>query len=239
MKVDILAFGAHPDDIELSCSGTLLHHIQQGYSVGLIDLTCGELGTRGTPELRLQEAEAARKKMGALVRENLNMADGFFTHSQENLLKIIAVLRKHQPSIVLANALSDRHIDHGKGAKLVADACFLAGLQKIETIDENGESQSRWRPRTLYHYIQDYSLKPDFVVDISTFIEQKIDLITTFASQFYDPNSKEPETPLTGSDFLDFIRGRAKDMGRTTGFSYAEGFNVSRTIGVKNLLQLW
>ena len=239
MKLNILAFGAHPDDIELGCSGTLLRQIKLGYTVGLIDLTQGELGTRGTPALRLKEAEAARLKMGASVRENLNMADGFFEHSSENLLHIVRVLRTYQPDLVLANALTDRHIDHGKGAKLVADACFLAGLQKIETNDYAGNPQIRWRPKAVYHYIQDYSLKPDFVVDIADYIEQKIALITTFDSQFYNPSSNEPETPLTGADFLDFIRGRAKDLGRACGFAYGEGFNVCRTIGVRNLMYLW
>jgi bacillithiol biosynthesis deacetylase BshB1 len=238
MKIDILAIGVHPDDIELSCSGTLLKHIQQGYSVGLLDLTQGELGTRGTPELRLEEAAQAKVMMGAAFRINLGMADGFFELSKENKLSIVQVLRTYQPSLVLANALRDRHIDHGRAAQLIHDACFLSGLQKIATFDEQGNPQQRWRPQAVYHYIQDYHLTPDLVVDISDVIEQKVALIQAFRSQFHNPNSKELETPLTGSDFFEFIRARAKEMGRPAGFAFAEGFQTQRTIGVKNLLHL-
>lgn len=238
MKIDILAIGVHPDDIELSCSGTLLKHIQQGYSVGLLDLTQGELGTRGTPKLRLEEAETARMMMGAHFRLNLGMADGFFEVSKENKLSIVQVLRTYQPTVVLANALRDRHIDHGRAAQLIHDACFLSGLQKIETLDDEGKPQERWRPKAVYHYIQDYHLPPDFVVDISDVIEQKIALIQAFHSQFYNPDSRELETPLTGSDFFEFIKARAKEYGRPAGFSYAEGFQVQRTVGVRSLLDL-
>lgn len=238
MKTDILAIGVHPDDIELSCSGTLLKHIQQGYSVGLLDLTQGELGTRGTPELRLQEAAKARVMMGAAFRINLGMADGFFELSKENKLSIVQVLRAYQPTMVLANALRDRHIDHGRAAQLIHDACFLSGLQKITTFDEQGNPQQRWRPQAVYHYIQDYYLTPDLVVDISDVMERKIALIQAFHSQFYNPDSKELETPLTGSDFFEFIRARAKEMGRPAGFTFAEGFQTQRTIGVKNLFHL-
>lgn len=238
MKIDILAIGVHPDDIELSCSGTLLRHIAQGKKVGLLDLTQGELGTRGSAPLRLQEAENARQLMGAEFRINLGMADGFFELTKANKLKIISVIRAYQPTIVLGNSIHDRHIDHGRAAKLIQDACFLSGLQKIETFDETGQAQDRWRPKALYHYIQDYYLTPDFVVDISEHIDQKIELIQAFRSQFHDPNSKELETPLTGSDFFAFIKGRAKDIGRPVGFAYAEGFKANRTIGVKDLLDL-
>ncbi|MEM8523346.1 MAG: bacillithiol biosynthesis deacetylase BshB1 [Bacteroidota bacterium] len=238
MKVDILAIGAHPDDIELSCSGTLLKHIDLGYTVGLLDLTRGEMGTRGTPELRLEEAENARKMMGAKFRKNLSMADGFFKNSKENQLKIIEIIREHQPDIVFANALNDRHIDHGKGAKVVADACFLSGLQKIETKGSDGKAQERWRPKAIYHYIQDRQLTPDLVVDISDYMERKIELILAFRSQFFDPDSNELETPLTGSDFFDLIKGKNKAFGRDASYSYAEGFNVTRTIGVRDLVKL-
>lgn len=238
MKVDILAVGAHPDDIELSCSGTLLKHIDLGYTVGLLDLTRGEMGTRGTPELRMEEAENARKMMGAEFRKNLWMADGFFECSKENKLKIIEVIREHQPDIVFANALKDRHIDHGRGADIVAEACFLSGLQKIETKDSNGKIQDRWRPKAIYHYIQDRQLTPDLVVDITDYIERKIELILAFRSQFYDPDSKELETPLTSSDFFDLIKGKNKTFGRDTNYTYAEGFNVTRTIGVQDLVKL-
>ncbi|MEL6941157.1 MAG: bacillithiol biosynthesis deacetylase BshB1 [Bacteroidota bacterium] len=238
MKVDILAIGAHPDDIELSCSGTLLKHIDLGYTVGLLDLTRGEMGTRGTPELRLKEAANAAKMMGAEFRKNLRMADGFFERTKENKLKIVEVIREHQPDIVLANALHDRHIDHGRGAQIVIEACFLSGLQKIETIGSDGKAQSRWRPKAIYHYIQDKQLTPDIAVDISAYIERKIELILAFRSQFFDPDSKELETPLTRSDFFDLIKGKNKTFGRDTNYEYAEGFNVTRVIGVEDLVKL-
>ncbi|MEN0047028.1 MAG: bacillithiol biosynthesis deacetylase BshB1 [Bacteroidota bacterium] len=238
MKVNILAIGAHPDDIELSCSGTLLKHIDLGYSVGLLDLTRGEMGTRGTPELRMEEAENARKMMGTKFRKNLWMADGFFECSKENKLKIIEVIREHQPDIVFANALNDRHIDHGRGANIVAEACFLSGLQKIETKGSNGNLQDRWRPKAIYHYIQDRQLTPDLVVDITDYMERKIELILAFRSQFYNPDSKELETPLTSSDFFDLIKGKNKTFGRDASYAYAEGFNVTRTIGVQDLMKL-
>ncbi|MEM9846367.1 MAG: bacillithiol biosynthesis deacetylase BshB1 [Bacteroidota bacterium] len=238
MKINILAIGAHPDDIELSCSGTLLKHIDLGYTVGLLDLTRGEMGTRGTPELRMEEAENACQMMGAKFRKNLGMADAHFENTMENRLKIIAVLRAHQPDIVLANALKDRHIDHGRAAQLIADACFLSGLQKIATTDSEGNVQDRWRPKAVYHYIQDRQLTPDLVVDISAYMERKLELILAFRSQFYDPNSEELETPLTGSDFFDLIKGKNKTFGRATSYAYAEGFNVTRIHGVPDLMQL-
>ncbi|MEM9919153.1 MAG: bacillithiol biosynthesis deacetylase BshB1 [Bacteroidota bacterium] len=238
MKLDILAITAHPDDVELSCCGTLLHQIDLGHTVGLVDLTRGELGTRGTPALREKEANEAARKMGAKIRINLGMPDGFFTHNKENLLKIARVIRQYQPDIVLANALSDRHPDHGKGAKLIADAAFIAGLSKVKTRDNDGLLHERWRPRAIYHMIQDYTLKPDFVVDISPYIDKKMELILTFRSQFYDPDSSELDSPISGKDFLDFIRARARTFGRPAGFEFAEGFNVQRTIGVKDLFDL-
>lgn len=238
MKVDILAIGAHPDDIELSCSGTLLRHIDAGYTVGLVDLTKGEMGTRGTPELRLEEAENARKLMGAQFRTNLGMADSAFKNDRGNQLKLIRAIRSAQPHIVLANALEDRHIDHGRAAKLIADACFLSGLQKIETTDDDGTIQERWRPRAIYFYIQDRQLTPDIVVDITDYMERKIELISAFRSQFYDPNSDEPETPLTGKGFFDLIKGKNSVFGRPASYEYAEGYNVIRTMGTTNLMTL-
>jgi bacillithiol biosynthesis deacetylase BshB1 len=238
MKVDILAIGAHPDDIELSCSGTLLRHIDAGYTVGLVDLTKGEMGTRGTPELRLEEAENARKLMGAKFRTNLGMADSAFQNDRANQLKIIQSIRSAQPRIVLANALKDRHIDHGRAAQLIADACFLSGLQKIKTTDQSGAVQDRWRPQVVYFYIQDQQLTPDLVVDITDYIDKKVELIAAFASQFHDPDSKELETPLTGEDFFDYMKGKNKVFGRPAGYEYAEGYNVMRTIGSTDLMTL-
>lgn len=237
MKIDILAIGVHPDDIELSCSGTLLHHIAMGKSVALLDLSCGELGTRGSAELRLQEAEQAAKLLGAKVRGNLEMADGFFQYSKENVLKIVEFIRWLKPDIVLANAVSDRHPDHGRAAKLTADACFYAGLRKIET-EWGDEPQEAWRPKAVYHYIQDHNLKPDFVVDITPYMDKKMEVIMAYRSQFYDPASDEPETPISGKGFLEFVRGKNAMYGRPAGFTYGEGFKVARTIGVQNLFDL-
>lgn len=242
MKVDILAIGAHPDDVELSCSGTLLRHLEQGKTVGLLDLTRGELGTRGSAEIRDAEAAHAAQIMGAAFRKNLGMPDGFFDYNQDNILKIIEVLRWCQPEIVLANAISDRHPDHGKGARLVADACFYSGLVKIITHDEQGTLQDRWRPKALYHYIQDHNLKPDFVVDIAPFIDKKIELVLSFRSQFYLPTDKvfekELNTPISGKDFIDFLRAKARSYARIAGFEYAEGFTAARTPGVLDLFDL-
>jgi N-acetylglucosamine malate deacetylase 1 len=237
MKIDILAVGVHPDDVELSCVGTLLRQIDLGYKVGLLDLTLGELGTRGSAEIRTQEAMASAKIMGALVREQLDIEDGFFIHNQANLLKIIRIIRKYQPEIVFANALEDRHPDHGRAAKLIADACFLSGLIKIETV-EKGEIQQAWRPKNVYHYIQDRALKPDFAVDISDYVEKKFECIMAFKSQFFNPLSNEPATPISSTSFLDAIKGKDSVYGRYIGCNYAEGFNVSRVIGVKNVFDL-
>ena len=241
MKLDILAFAAHPDDVELACSGTLLKHIEMGKTVGLIDLTKGELGTRGTAATRKKEAADAAKMMGAKVRENLDMGDGFFEIKKENTLKIIKAIRKYQPEIVLANALNDRHPDHGRAAKLVAEACFYAGLQKIETKDGR-KKQEKWRPKAVYHYIQDRNLTADFVVDITEHIDKKMEIILAFKSQFYIPEAKEYakelQTPISGKQFLDFLRAKAATYGRPAGLDYAEGFNVSRMMGVKNLFDL-
>jgi N-acetylglucosamine malate deacetylase 1 len=238
MKVDILAIGVHPDDIELSASGTILKHIDMGYAVALCDLTHGELGTRGSGPLRLEEAEKARQVLGAAYRENLGMADGFFNYSEDNIRKIIAVIRKYKPEIVLTNAVSDRHPDHGRASKLVSDACFYAGLIKVSSQDELGNEQSAWRPKVVYHYIQDRNLKADLVVDISTYMDKKIASILAYGSQFYNPASGEPETPISSAGFLEYIKAKDRTYARDIGVEYAEGFTVERNIGVKNLFDL-
>ena len=237
MKLDILAIGAHHDDIEIACCGTILHHIALGHKVGLLDLTAGELGTRGDAETRLKEAGAAAKMIGAEIRENLMMPDGFFEQRKENMLEIIRKIRQYKPEIVLANSLSDRHPDHGRAAKLIADACFYSGLVKIETESE-GKFQEAWRPKAIYHYIQDYNLEPDFVFDISNYIERKFEILMAYKSQFYNPNSNEPETPISSREFIEFLKSKSCTYGRAAGFHYAEAFNVSRYIGVKNLFDL-
>ncbi len=238
MKLDILAIGAHPDDIELSCAGTLIGQIEKGKKVGLLDLTRGEMGTRGTPEMRLEEANAAAKIMGALVRDNAGMRDGFFTHNEENLKKIAFYIRKYQPEIILANAITDRHPDHGKAAKLISDAGFVSGLKKVEILDEQGEPLKPWRAKVMYHYIQDRHLVPDFVVDVTDQMDKKMECILAFKSQFYDPNNKEPNTPISGKDFLDYQRARCATYGRASGLTYAEGYNVQRTIAVEDIFSL-
>lgn len=236
-KLDILAFGAHPDDVELGCGGTIAKEIALGKKVGIIDLTRGELGTRGSAEIRDQEAMAAANILGVTIRENLNMRDGFFVNDEEHQLAIIKMIRKYQPEIVLCNALEDRHIDHGKGSKLVSDACFLSGLMKIET-QYDVVNQKAWRPKAVYHYMQWKNLTPDFVVDISKFNKKRVDAIMAYGSQFYDPNSKEPETPIATKNFLESLNYRAQDLGRIIGVDYAEGFNVERTLGVNSLTDL-
>ncbi|KAB1158029.1 bacillithiol biosynthesis deacetylase BshB1 [Flavobacterium luteum] len=234
MKLDILAFGAHPDDVELGCAGTIAKEVALGKKVGIIDLTRGELGTRGSAEIRDQEANAAAKILGVSIRENLNMRDGFFTNDEEHQLSVIKMIRKYKPEIVLCNAIEDRHIDHGKGSKLVSDACFLSGLMKIET-QYNGIKQEAWRPKLAYHYIQWKNLLPDFVVDITGFNEKRVEAIMAYASQFYNPNSEEPETPIASKNFLESLNYRAKDLGRIIGVDYAEGFTVERYLAVNSL----
>ncbi|MFL0298185.1 bacillithiol biosynthesis deacetylase BshB1 [Aquirufa novilacunae] len=225
MKLDILVMAAHPDDAELSCAGTILKHIAAGKKVGIVDFTRGELGTRGTPEIRLQESADATKILGLHARENLGIRDGFFRNDEETQLKLIEVIRKYQPDIVLANALEDRHPDHGKGAQLAIDACFLSGLRQIKTGD-----LPAWRPAQVYHYIQDRYLEPDFVVDISSQWDQKEAAIRAFKSQFFDPNSAEPASYISSPDFLNFIQARAMEMGHKIGVKYGEGFQSQKTL---------
>ena len=234
MKLDILAFGAHPDDVELGCSGTIAKEVSLGKKVGIIDLTRGELGTRGSVEIRNSESAKASEILGVVVRENLDMRDGFFVNDEAHQLKVIEMIRKYQPEIVLCNAVKDRHIDHGKGSKLVSDACFLSGLRQIKT-ELNGEVQEAWRPKVVYHYIQWQNIEPDFVVDISEFMDKKMDSVLAYGSQFYDPNSKEPVSPITSKNFLDSVKYRAQDLGRLVGVEYAEGFTTERYLAVNSL----
>ncbi|MFM1821011.1 MAG: hypothetical protein RLZZ402_1370 [Bacteroidota bacterium] len=231
MKLDILVMAAHPDDAELSCAGTILKHIAEGKKVGIVDFTRGELGTRGTPEIRLQESADATKILGLHARENLGIRDGFFINDEETQLKLIEIIRKYQPEVVLANALEDRHPDHGKGAQLAIDACFLSGLRQIKTGD-----LSAWRPKQVYHYIQDRYLEPDFVIDITAHWDQKEAAIRAFKSQFFDPNSVEPASYISSPDFLNFIQARAMEMGHKIGVKYGEGFQKQGPLEVKLFL---
>lgn len=237
MKLDILAFGAHPDDVELSAGATIAKAVNEGKKVGVIDLTRGELGTRGTAETRDDEARAAANILGLTIRENLGFADGFFLNDKTHQLEIIKMIRKYQPEIVLCNAINDRHIDHGKGSKLVSDACFLSGLIKIETLID-GKIQEKWRPKTVYHYIQWKNIEPDIVVDVSGFIDIKTEAVKAYKTQFYDPNNKAPETPITSKTFIDSINYRARDLGRLVGVDYAEGYTVERYPTVNSLFDL-
>lgn len=236
-KIDILAIGVHPDDVELSCSGTLAKHIAMGKSVGVLDLTRGELGTRGNAEIRTKESMEAAKILGVANRIQLNLRDGFFEHNEQSLIAVIQQIRFFCPDIVLCNAINDRHPDHGRSAKLVADACFYAGLAKIETVYE-GQKQSAWRPKAVYHYIQDNYLEPDFVIDVTDYKELKHKAILAFSSQFYNPGSQEPETPISSADFLESVDAKMRVMGRQIGVSFAEGFKRTRYIGVQNLFDL-
>ena len=232
-KLDILVFAAHPDDVELACSGTVLKHISLGYKVGIVDLTRGELGTRGSAEIRAEETRVASSRLGIHSRENLGFRDGFFEIDEAHLLRVVEVIRKYQPELILANAASDRHPDHRRAGDLVSRANFLSGLVKIETAN-----QTAWRAKVVYRYIQDNYIEPDFVVDISGFEAKKLEAIKAFKSQFYDPNSTEPKTPISREDFLDFILARAKQLGRPINAEYGEGFTVERYVGVDDLFEL-
>ncbi|WP_347069206.1 bacillithiol biosynthesis deacetylase BshB1 [Flavobacterium sp. WV_118_3] len=234
MKLDILAFGAHPDDVELGCGATLAKEISLGKKAGIIDLTRGELGTRGSAEIRDEEARKAGEILGISIRENLRFRDGFFVNDETHQLEVIKMIRKYRPEIVLCNAIDDRHIDHGKGSKLVSDACFLSGLRRIET-EVDGVAQEAWRPKVVYHYIQWKSINPDFVVDVTGFIDKKVAAILAYGSQFYEPNSNEPTTPIATKNFLDSLHYRSQDLGRLIGTDYAEGFTVERYLAVNSL----
>ncbi|MDG2357897.1 MAG: bacillithiol biosynthesis deacetylase BshB1 [Polaribacter sp.] len=237
MKLDILAFGAHPDDVELGCGATIAKEVSLGKKVGIVDLTRGELGSRGSANLRDEEAAIAAKILGISVRENLRFADGFFVNDKTHQLQIIKMIRKYQPEIVLCNPVDDRHIDHPKASNLVSDACFLSGLIKIET-ELEGQQQEKWRPKQVYHYLQWKSSTPDFVVNVSDFMEVKIKAVLAYGSQFYNPRSKEPETPISSENFTDSVQYRAKDLGRLIGVEFAEGFTAERYVAVENLDKL-
>jgi len=237
MKLDILAIGAHPDDVELGCGATIAKEIANGKKIGILDLTQGELGTRGTPEMRLQEAASAAKILGVTLRENLGFKDCFFNNDQVHQLAIITIIRKYQPDIVFCNAIDDRHIDHGKGSKLISDACFLSGLRKIET-QTAGQSQLPWRPKQVYHYIQWKTLAPDFVVDVTGYMDTKIKSVLAYASQFHDPKSTEPSTPISSKNFKESIAYRSADLGRLIGVEHAEGFTAERYPAVNSVFDL-
>lgn len=233
MKVDILAIGAHPDDVELGCGGTLAKLISEGKTVAVIDLTQGELGTRGTNVTRAEEAAESTRIMGYVSRENLKMKDGFLVNSEDYQMQIVKMIRKYQPEMVFANAIDDRHPDHAKASKLVSDACFLSGLVKIETT-LNNERQKAWRPKHIFNYIQWKNITPAFVIDVSDFMEKKIEACLAYKTQFYDPNSTEPMTPIASKDFLESLSYRAQDLGRLSGVDFAEGFTTEKLIALKN-----
>jgi len=237
MKLDILVFAVHPDDAELGCSGTILKHIDLGKKVGIVDFTKGELGTRGTAETRDKESAESTRILGLHARENLGFRDGFFVNDEQHQLEVIKMIRKYRPEIVLSNALEDRHPDHGRAGDLVYDACFLAGLQKINT-GLDGEEQQPWRPKILLQYIQDRYIKPDIIVDVSPYFNRKIDSIKAFKTQFYNPALDEPDTYISSPEFLEAVIGRAREFGKSIGTTYAEGFTSRKLLGVNNLFNL-
>ncbi|WP_417876348.1 bacillithiol biosynthesis deacetylase BshB1 [Winogradskyella sediminis] len=239
MKLDILAIGAHPDDVELGCGATLAKEVSRGKKVGIIDLTRGELGTRGTAETRDEEAFNAAKILGVQSRINMRFADGFFTNDKAHQLEIVKMIRYYKPEIIICNAIDDRHIDHPRGSQLVSDACFLSGLKKIETFyNDEKQSQEPWRPKVVYHYIQWKDIIPDVVVDVSGFMEKKEKSVLAYKTQFFDPNSKEPETPISSKNFTDSVDYRARNLGRLIGVEHAEGYTVERFVAVESLFDL-
>jgi N-acetylglucosamine malate deacetylase 1 len=237
MKLDLLAFGAHPDDVEISSAGTLLKHIHLGKKAGICDLTRGELGTRGSAELRAEEAKKSSEILGLSIRVNLGLKDGFFEVNEASILKCVEQIRRFQPEIVICNSVEDRHPDHGRASKLVSEACFYAGLKKVKTSLE-GKDQDSWRVKAVYHYIQDRAIKPDLVVDITPFFEKKMEAILAFSSQFHSENSKEPATPISSPEFIAYLKARAVGLGRPIQVMYAEGFTVERTPGVNSLFDI-
>jgi bacillithiol biosynthesis deacetylase BshB1 len=235
MKLDVLAIGVHPDDVELGCSGTLIKEVKRGKKAGVIDLTQGELGTRGTIETRFQEAEEAAKIMGVSVRENLKMRDGFFQNDEANQLQLIQAIRKYQPEIIIGNILEDRHPDHGRAGQLIYDACFLSGLKQVKTNDEEGREQEKWRPKQLLHYLQDRFYEPDVIIDITEVWEQRLQSIKAYKTQFHNPGSDEDETYISSPEFLESIIARARLLGKRIGVRFAEGFISKKNIGISNL----
>lgn len=239
VKLDILAFGSHPDDVELSCGATLAKEVANGKKVGIIDLTRGELGTRGTAETRDEEAFNAAKILGIHSRINMGFADGFFQNDKAHQLELIKMIRYFRPEIIICNAIDDRHIDHPKGSQLVSDACFLSGLKKIETIYKDGtQPQEPWRPKMVYHYIQWKDIEPDVVVDVTGFMAKKVESVLAYKTQFYNPKSKEPETPISSKNFTDSVEYRARNLGRLIGTEFAEGYTVERYVAVDSLFDL-
>ena len=238
MKVDILVMAVHPDDAELSCSGTILKQIALGKKVAIVDFTAGELGTRGTAEIRLAESQASGEILKLVARENLGFRDGFFKNDEQHQLELIKIIRKYQPEIVIANAIEDRHPDHGRAAALAVDACFYSGLRMIETIDNEGNTQKVWRPKNLFHYIQDRYIEPHFVVDVTEHWDTKVESIKAFKSQFFDPNSPEPASYISSAEFIEFIEARSREMGHKIGTKHGEGFTKTKTISVSNLFDI-
>ena len=239
MKLDVLVLAAHPDDAEMSCGGTLALEVALGRKAGVIDFTRGEIGTRGTPETRLREADEAGRILGLSARHNLGFRDGFFKNDEEHQLRLIAYLRRYQPDLVLANAIEDRHPDHGRAAALAVDACFLSGLRQIKTLDPvDGTPQEAWRPKFLYHYIQDRYIQPHVTVDISRHWQTKLASIQAYRSQFFDPNSTEPASYISSKEFIDFLKARWQEFGHAIGAEYGEGFTSYRKVGVGSLLDL-
>lgn len=239
IKLDILAIGAHPDDVELGCGATIAKEVSNGKKVGIIDLTRGELGTRGTAETRDEEAFNAAKILGVHSRVNMRFADGFFKNDKEHQIELIKMIRYYRPEIVICNAIDDRHIDHGKGSQLVSDACFLSGLRKIETVHKDERDiQEAWRPKAVYHYIQWKDIEPDVVVDVTGFMNKKMASVLAYETQFFDPKSNEPETPISSKNFTDSIEYRAKNFGRLVGVEHAEGYTVERYPAVNSLFDL-
>ncbi|MFZ1530036.1 MAG: bacillithiol biosynthesis deacetylase BshB1 [Ferruginibacter sp.] len=234
MKLDVLAIGVHPDDVELGCAGVLMAEKRRGKKTGIVDLTRGELGSRGTAETRRQEAAAATKILELDARENLQMADGFFQDDETHKRILIKIIRKYRPEVLICNAPEDRHPDHGRSAKLVSDAAFLSGLLKIETTDD-GKQQQHWRPKYVFHYIQDRFLQPDFVVDISDVFDKKLESIKAYATQFHNPGIDGPETYISKPGFLESVIYRAKMFGKMIGVDYAEGFISDKMIGISTL----
>lgn len=238
MKLDILVLAAHPDDAELGCGGTIARHVALGHKVGVVDFTRGELGTRGSVETREREAADSAAILGLAIRKNLDLPDGFFRNEKEHQLEVVKAIREFQPDVVLANAVYDRHPDHGRGSDLAFEASFLAGLVKVET-SLNGRQQEPWRPKVLYHYIQSLFIKPDFVVDVSPYWEQKMKAVRAFKTQFHNPSSSEPETYISNPAFLKLLEARATELGHGIGVTHGEGFTVRRWVGVKSLTDLF
>lgn len=235
MKLDILAIGAHPDDVELGCSGTLIKEVKRGKKVGIVDLTQGELGTRGTVETRYAEAAAAAKAMGIHARENLKMRDGFFVNDEAHQLQLINVLRKYRPEVVIGNILDDRHPDHGKAGKLIYDSCFLSGLAKVITKDSDGKELEKWRPKYLLHYLQDRFYEPDVIIDISDVWEQRMEAVKAYSTQFHNEDSTEPQTYISSPEFMQALEARARSLGKRIGVKWGEGFVSKKSIGIANL----